>query len=384
MKQRTVHIALPCTGDDEWQAVREPIFNGWLTQGPRVAEFERAFAERHRVPHALAASSCTTGLHMILCALGIGPGDEVIVPSFTWIATANVVRHCGATPVFTDIDRATFTIDPDDAARRVTPRTRALIAVHLFGLCADIGALRAALPSNVQIVEDAACAAGADYKGVPAGGLGTAAAFSFHPRKSITTGEGGMVTTRDAQLAATIEKLRNHGAEISEEQRHDGPRPYLLPAFNLLGFNYRMTDVQGAIGLAQLGKLDAFIRERRHRAEWYRERLSDIPWLRTPIVPDGYGHAWQSYVTYIDAEKAPLPRDEIMDRMSGKGIATRPGTHAVHTLGLYREKYGLRPDDYPASRDCDRQTMALPMHNRMTDEDYEYVVVVLKGISPRR
>lgn len=377
---RKIQISLPSTGDEEWQATREPLTTGWLTQGPKVAEFERRFAERHQVPYALATTSCTTALHLILAAMGIGPGDEVIVPSFTWVATANAVLYCGGTPVLADVDRRTNNIDPADVARKVTPRTKAVIAVHLFGLCADMDALRAALPAGMPIIEDAACASGASYKGVPAGGLGHAAAFSFHPRKSITTGEGGMVTTRDKDLAAHADMLRNHGASISEEQRHKGPRPYLLAEFNLMGFNYRMTDLQGAVGLVQLGKLDRFIEERERWARWYVQELHGIPWLRMPVLPKEGQHAWQAFVTYVDPARAPMPRNQIMERLQAEGISTRPGTHAIHLLGYYREKLGCRPDDLPGARDCDAHTMAIPLHNRMTAEDYTYVVERLRGI----
>lgn len=215
--ERNIAIALPSTGEEEWLALREPIESGWLTQGPKVAEFERRFAELHDVKHAIAVTSCTTGLHLALNALGVGPGDEVIVPAFTWVATANVVVLCGATPVFVDIDRTTFNIDIAQVADKLTPRTKAVIAVHLFGLCADIDALRHLLPPDVRIVEDAACASGATYKGRAAGGLGDVAAFSFHPRKSVTTGEGGMLTTNDDAIAARASQARNHGATISEE-----------------------------------------------------------------------------------------------------------------------------------------------------------------------
>lgn len=374
---RNVPISLPSTGEEEWHAAREPLMSGWLTQGPAVGRFERAFAERHKVDHALAVTSCTTGLHLILAAMGIGPGDEVIVPSFTWVATANVVLYCGATPVLCDVDLETNNIDPADLAARISERTKAVIAVHLFGLCADIEAIRAAIPPHVAIIEDAACAAGASYKGVPAGGLGLAAAFSFHPRKSITTGEGGMVTTNDAGLAATADMMRNHGASISEEQRHNGPRPYLLAEFNLLGFNYRMTDLQGAVGMVQLGKLDRFIAERQQWAEYYRDRLQRLAWLRMPQFPIDGSHAWQAFVTYVDPESAPMPRNAMMERLQEAGIATRPGTHAIHMLGLYRERFGYRPDDFPGARACDANTMAIPLHNRMTREDYDHVVDAL-------
>jgi perosamine synthetase len=378
--QRTIQISLPSTGDQEWQAVREPLATGWLTQGPKVAQFERVFAERHGVRHALATTSCTTALHLILAALGVGPGDDVIVPAFTWVATPNVVLYCGATPVFADVDRETYNVDPADVGRKVTARTKAVIAVHLFGLCADMEALRAAVPAHIPLIEDAACAAGASYRGRFAGSLGLAAAFSFHPRKSITTGEGGMVTTNDAKLADTVNMLRNHGASISEEQRHAGPRPYLLPEFNLLGFNYRMTDLQGAVGIVQMTKLDSFISEREQWARWYAAELAGIPWLRMPQWPAAGAHAWQAFVTYVDPDAAPIPRNQIMERLQQQGISTRPGTHACHMLGLYRDRFHLKPGDFPGARDCDAQTMAIPLHNRMSAEDFQYVASALREI----
>jgi perosamine synthetase len=377
---KLIQISQPSTGDEEWQAAREPLMSGWLTQGPKVAEFERAFAARHGVRYALATSSCTTGLHLILAALGIGPGDEVIVPAFTWVATANVVLYCGATPVLADVQHDTYNIDPAEVARKLSSRTKAVIAVHLFGLCADMEALRRVIPAQVAIIEDAACASGASYRGAKAGGLGVAAAFSFHPRKSITTGEGGMLTTNDERLAHTANMLRNHGAEISEEQRHKGPRPYLLAEFNLLGFNYRMTDLQGAVGLVQLAKLDRFIAERDRWARWYMQELATVPWLRMPRLPTGGAHAWQAFVTYVDPRCAPRPRNDIMEELQRAGISTRPGTHAVHLLGYYRRRFGLQPDDFPAARDCDACTMAIPLHNRMSADDYRRVVDAIKRI----
>ncbi|MFP6861679.1 DegT/DnrJ/EryC1/StrS family aminotransferase [Pseudomonas sp.] len=380
MEKRNIAISLPCTGEEEWRATREPLMSGWLTQGPKVAAFEKAFAERHQVPHALAVTSCTTGLHLALAGLGIGPGDEVIVPAFTWVATANVVLYCGATPVFIDVDPQTYNLDVAQITAKVTDRTRAVIAVHLFGRCVDMDALRAGLPADVAIVEDAACAAGASWNGKPSGSLGDVAAFSFHPRKSVTTGEGGMVTTADAELAERMNQLRNHGATLSEEQRHHGPRPYLLPEFNLLGFNYRMTDLQGAVGIVQLGKLDGFIDERARWAEYYCDQLADIDWLRLPSAPAGGRHGWQAFVTYIDPAKAPMPRNDMMEILQAKGISTRPGTHAVHMLAYYRDRFGFNPEDFPGARDCNDHTMAIPLHNRMTAEDYAYVVDAIRQL----
>jgi len=377
---RTVQIATPSLGEEEWKALREPIESGWLTQGPKVAAFEKAFAARHEVKHAIAVTSATTGLHLALAALEIGPGDEVIVPAFTWVATANVVLYCGATPVFADVDRVTFNIDPKDLARRVTPRTRAVIPVHLFGLCADIDAIRAVLRPDIKVVEDAACAAGASWKGRSAGALGDLGVFSFHPRKSITTGEGGMVTTNNDQLSERVKMLRNHGASVSEEERHRGPRPYLLPEFNLLGFNYRMTDLQGAVGLVQLTKLDRFIDERAKMAARYRKDLVGLDWLRMPEEPRVGRHAWQAFVTYVDPNGAPRPRNEIMEFLQQRGVATRPGTHAVHMLGYYSKRFGFRPEDYPAARDCDQNTMAIPLHNKLSAADHGHVVAALMSL----
>ena len=377
--KRNIPISLPVTGEEEWHATREPLVNGWLTSGPKVREFEELFAKRHQVKHALAVTSATTALHLALVALEVGPGDEVIVPAFTWVSTANVVLYCAATVVFADVDPVTFNMDPQDLKKRITPKTKAIIPVHLFGLCANMDAIKA-IAGNIPLVEDGACAAGAAYKGTPAGALGTIGCFSFHPRKSVTTGEGGMITTNDDRLADVMSMLRNHGASISEEQRHHGPRPYILPDFNMLGYNYRMTDLQGAVGVVQIKKLDTFIDEREKWAAWYSEQLKDIPWLRTPQFGPEYKHGWQSFVTFVDESKAPCSRNEIMEKLQDQGISTRPGTHAVHMLNYYAQKYNIQPSDYPGAQAANDLSMAIPLHNRMVAEDYHYVVAVLKSL----
>lgn len=378
--KRNIQIAQPSTGEEEWLAVKEPIMTGWLTSGPKVREFERLFAERHQVKHAIAVTSCTTAIHLALAALDIKQGDEVLVPAFTWVSTANAVLYCGATPIFVDVDPTTFNINPEDIAHRITERTKAIIPVHLFGLCADMDAIKKVAP-NLAIIEDGACAAGAAYKDIPAGGLGDMGCFSFHPRKSVTTGEGGMVTTNDDLLAKKLQILRNHGASVSEEVRHHGPKPYLLPAFEVMGFNYRMTDLQGAMGIVQLGKLDRFINEREVWTKFYERELADVEWLSTPFAAEGYKHGWQSYPCFVDESKSPYPRNEIMEILQQAGIATRPGTHAVHMLDFYAKKYNIQPEDFPGTKAANNYSMAIPLHNLMTKEDYEYVVDVIKSIS---
>jgi dTDP-4-amino-4,6-dideoxygalactose transaminase len=378
-KTRNIPISLPHTGEEEWMATKEPIMSGWLTAGPKVREFEEIFAKRHGVKYAMAVTSATTALHLALVALGIKEGDEVIVPAFTWISTANVVIYCGAKVVFVDVERTTFNIDVNDLKKKITPRTKAIIPVHLFGLCADMDAVKA-VAGNIPLVEDGACAAGAGYKGKPAGSLGTLGCFSFHPRKSVTTGEGGMITTNDDKLAEIISSLRNHGASISEEQRHHGPKPYILPDFNMLGYNYRMTDLQAAVGIVQLKKLDLFIDEREKWAHYYNEELKSIPWLRIPEVGKDYKHGWQSYVIYIDETLAPMSRNDMMEKLQQMGISTRPGTHAPHMLAYYADKYNIKPGDFPGSKDCNDFSMSIPLFNKMTKEDYEYVVHALKSI----
>lgn len=377
--KRNIPISLPVTGEDEWHATREPLVNGWLTSGPKVREFEQLFADRHQVKHALAVTSATTALHLALVALNVQPGDEVIVPAFTWVSTANVVLYCGAKVVFADIDPITFNIDPNDLKNRITDKTKVIIVVHLFGLCANMDAIRA-VSGNIPLVEDAACASGAAYKDVPAGALGTIGCFSFHPRKSVTTGEGGMITTNDDKIGEMIGMLRNHGAAISEEQRHHGPRPYILPDFNMLGYNYRMTDLQGAVGVVQIKKLDQFIEERDKWANYYHQELSNIPWLRTPSADTAYKHGWQSYVTFVNEPRAPFSRNEIMEKLQEHGVSTRPGTHAVHMLNYYKGKYNLKPSDYPGAQAANDYSMAIPLHNRMSADDYAYVVEVLKSL----
>ena len=351
--------------------MREPLMTGWLTQGPKVARSSSrrspsgtASSTRSRRP--VARPGCTSSL----AALGIGPGDEVIVPAFTWVATANVVVYCGATPVFADVDRDTYNIDPADVARRITPRTKAVIAVHLFGLCADIDALRRrAAGRHVAIIEDAACACGrqptrasrrraARRRGVL---LVPSAQVDHHRRRRHGHDQRRRRWPRRAIM------LRNHGASVSEEQRHHGPRPYLLPEFNLLGFNYRMTDLQGAVGVVQLAKLDAFIDERDAWAAWYMRELASV---FMACACRSVRHMASMPGRRSSPTSTPPRRRCLATRSwsscKRKGISTRPGTHASTCSAITGIDSASSADDFPAAAICDARPMAIPLHNRMS------------------
>ena len=382
-----VPIARTALTEAEIESVLGPLRSGWLVQGPKVREFEEKWSAFTDAPHSIAVTSCTTGLHLAAVALGLAPGDEVIVPAFTWIATANIVEHQQAKVVFCDIDLETFNIDPAAFEAAITPRTRGVIPVHLFGLAADMDAINAiAKKHGLWVIEDAACGFGATYEGRHVGALGDAGAFSFHPRKAITTGEGGMITLNDAALAEKIRQLRDHGAAISDHQRHLGPRPYLLADHPLAGYNQRMTDFQAALGSAQMDRAEAIIAERRRLAGQYDEAFADLDWLRTPARLEGYGHGYQSYpclfqpqeVTSATVAQVNAARNAWMDELQQQGISTRPATHAVHMLSYYREKYDLGSQDFPnawAANDC---SISLPLFHGMTEAEQNHVIRVVR------
>ena len=385
----SIPITRPVMGRRERELILKPLETGWLVQGPYVQRFEEAFCEFTGSPHALAVSNCTTGLHLILHASGIGPKDEVIVPSFTYIATANAVEYTGARPVFCDIDLETFNLDPALVEKKITPRTKAILAVSLFGLSAPMGALNSlARKHGLKLMEDAACALGAKRHGKHAGADSLAASFSFHPRKAVTTGEGGMVITSDDKLFEAMAKLRNHGAEATDLERHLNQGGSLLPAFNLLGFNYRMTDIQGALGVAQMERAADVIAARREAAKVYDEMLENVEGFAPPKVSKGYEHSYQSYVVLYNGGEQPgrgnlaelnRRRNRLMGAMEKEGIAVRQGTHAVHTLGYYAGKYGISPGDFPMSLLADRLSMTLPLFPGISREEQARVVGMLSA-----
>lgn len=381
-----IPITRPWFDEAEEEAVLEPLRSGWVVQGPRVEAFERRFADFTGSPHAAAATSCTTALHMCVDALGLEPGDEVVVPGFTWVATANVVEYMGARPVFVDVELDTFNVDPGALEAAVTPRTVGLIPVHLFGVCCDMEpVLGVAERNDLWVLEDAACALGARIGEDHAGTMGDAGCFSLHPRKSITTGEGGMVTTGDAHLDRMVRSLRDHGAIRTDLERHEGEEGYRLAGYPRRGYNFRMTDLQGAVGEAQMDKLDRVLERRRMLAARYDAALSELDWFVPQRVPEEHVHGYQAYVGLFRPEEPTLDnvdrlhglRNELMGGLEREGIATRQGTHAAGLVEYYRERYDLSPRDLQRSWICDRLTITLPLFPQMSGPDVDRVVEAL-------
>ena len=386
-KQFDIPITKPVFGPEELQAVQRPLQSGWVVQGPFVKEFETLFAAFVKASSATAVSSCTAALHIAMAALKLKPGDEVMVPAFTWVSSANAVEYMGAKPVFCDINPKTFNIDVDQLKSLIGPRTVGIMAVHLFGLCADMNPIiELAKKHGLWVVEDAACAVGAWYHGRHAGTLGDIGCFSFHPRKSITTGEGGMLTSCQSGNDAVFRSLREHGASRSDLGRHEASGAFMLSEYNCLGYNYRMTDIQAALGCAQMARLASILEGRTVRAHKYDKALAQIEWLEAPAVPPQYVHGYQAYVTMFrpeqiswnNVDRLHRHRNNLMGRLEGIGISTRQGTHAPVILGYYRDKYGLRREDFPNAYFADRLSLTLPLYVQMTDVEQQAVLENLK------
>jgi dTDP-4-amino-4,6-dideoxygalactose transaminase len=373
-----VQITSPKFDHAEIDQVRRCLESGWVTQGPLTVEFERLFAARHAVRHSLATTSCTAALHLAAMALGLKNGDEVIVPAFTWVTSAHCAEYTGAKAVFADVDPETFNLDPAAFEAAITPASRAVVVVHLFGLAAKMHeVLTIARRHGLKVIEDAACAIGTTYDGKPVGSLGDIGCFSFHPRKIITTGEGGMVTTQCDSLAERVKSLRNHGS-TGPAPGDDPSRPFVMSTFNSIGYNLRLSDIQAAVGIAQMAKLDGLLAERRNRARRYSQLLKGVPDIATPIEPPGCGHTFQSYVIRLIAGGRER-RNRVMDALAARRIQTRPGTHAVHRLGYYASKYRLQPDAFPRAAECEDLTITLPIFPGMDDAQQDLVAAELKS-----
>ena len=353
MTREVIRLARPDVGAQELAAIAEVLESGQLTMGPWVERFERALADAVGTADAVAVSSGTAALHLAMLALGVGEGDEVIVPAYTFPATANAVELCGGRAVLVDVDPETFLVRPELVAEAVTPRTRAVLAVHLFGRPVEWEELQTAVPQDVALVEDAAGALGASYRGTPCGALGLMACLSFHPRKIVTTGEGGAVTTDEAELAASIRRLRHHG--IAAVVPTDIPSP---------GLNYRLADVLCALGVPQLERLESLLVARERVAGWYEERLAHA--VGVPGASDGDRHGWQAYVVTLDR------RDEALEGLRADGIEAQIGTYAVNTLAAYRDR-----GSFPGADAAFARALALPFAGTMTEDEVDRVATAL-------
>lgn len=374
-----INITEPSFDETEIELIRSALGSKWVTQGPMTERFEKLIAENQHAKHALACTSCTAALHLATMALDLKAGDEVIIPAFTWITSAHSAEYTGAKAVFVDIDLATFNIDPKALEAAITPRTKAVVAVHLFGLAAPMDEIRAICSRHgIRIIEDAACAIATTYKGKPVGTIGDIGCFSFHPRKVVTTGEGGAVTTNDDELAASVRSLRNHGATGMPSPEIEPHGPWTMATFNRLGFNLRLSDIQAAVGVAQMAKLAMLVEDRRASARRYTELLCDVNELVLPVAGELEGHTYQSYVVRV-ADGGRARRNRVMSALGLSEIQTRPGTHAVPRLGYYREKYGLRAADFPNASAAEDTTITLPIVPFMKAHDQDRVIDVLRN-----
>jgi dTDP-4-amino-4,6-dideoxygalactose transaminase len=371
----TIPIMRPLLGPEEAAAAAAAVASGWVAQGPRVAQFERAFAARVQAGHGVAVSSCTAALHLGLVLHGIGRGDEVIVPSLSFIATANAVRYTGATPVFADVDLRSGNLTAKTVEQVRTPATRAVLVVHQAGVPADLEELQSLCdPIGLPILQDAACAAGSTYRGRPVGADALLAAWSFHPRKLLTTGEGGMLTVDDEEAAVRLRRLREHGMNVSAADRHAGGVP-VVESYLETGFNYRLTDIQAAVGLAQLGRLDAIVERRRERAARYQALLADVPGLLMVSDPSYGTTNYQSFWVLLP-DDFPVTRNRLMELMHDAGITTRRGIMASHLEPAYA---GHPHGDLPMTEQLTEQSLILPLFHDLTDKQQDRVVAVLRA-----
>jgi perosamine synthetase len=391
--QSFIPIAIPYMGEPEAEAAQRVIMSGWVTQGPEVAAFEQEFAAHVGADHACAVSNCTTALHLALLAVGVQPGDEVITVSHSYIATANSIRYCGATPVFIDIEPQSYNINPLLIADAITARTRAILVVHQMGMPCDLKAiLEIAHRHQLPVIEDAACAIGSQVLwngewqniGHPHADI---ACFSFHPRKVISTGDGGMLTTDNPKWDQQFRLWRQHGMSVPDTVRH-GAKQVIIESYPMLGYNYRMTDIQAAVGREQLKRLPEIVDRRRHLAQRYQTALADLPGLKLPIEPTWAKSNWQSFCVRLSEQSDQL---QVMQAMLDAGIATRRGIMCAHREPAYQIEAwacGVAKDACQCQpRSCDRlseseqaqdRAILLPLFHQMTEQQQDYVIATLK------
>jgi dTDP-4-amino-4,6-dideoxygalactose transaminase len=374
MAATTIPVMRPWLGPEEAAAAAETIASGWVAQGPKVAAFEQAVCGQVGTDHGVALSSCTAALHLAMVVLGLGPGDEVVVPSLSFIATANAVRYVGATPVFADVDQTTQNLSAKTIEQTLTSATRAVILVHQAGVPADLDEVHVLCdPLEVAVVEDAACALGATYRGRPVAANTELAAFSFHPRKVITTGEGGMIVTSLADRAERLRRLREHGMNVSAAVRHVSPEP-VIESYLETGFNYRMTDIQAAVGLAQLSRLETLVTRRRALGARYQEQLADVPGLRMVRDPPYGTTNYQSFWVVLP-DDFPVSRDHLLRLLAEAGISARRGIMAAHLEPAYA---GHPCDQLPVTEWLTSRSLILPLFHQMTEEEQDRVVAVVR------
>ena len=388
-----IPITKAILGDEEKIAITKPLDTGWIVQGPYVFKFQELFRDFTKSKYAHATTNCTTALHLGLEAMGITKGDKVIVPSFSWVSSANAVEYTGAEVLFCDIDLKTFNIDETKLEKLLEGDNsiKAIMPVNLFGLCANLPfIMKLARKHKLRVIEDSACGFDSWIDDKHSGTFGDCGCFSFHPRKSITTGEGGMLITDDKNIANKVSQLKDHGADKSDFTRHNQKLSFFLPNFSVKGFNYRMTDIQGALGVSQMNKKNLIMDGRKKIAKKYNEALSNLPKLLTPYVPKGYKHGYQNYtciftdgedISKLDKEKIDRinrKRNIFMEKLEAMTIATRQGTHAIHTLSYYKNKYNLKDEDFLMSYAADRLSVALPVYANMNANEFDYVISNIK------
>ena len=373
-----IPIAKPYLTEEEAQAAYDTILTGWITQGPRVQEFEEKFAAYTGARYAVAVSNCTTALHLSLIVAGIGAGDEVICPSMSYIATANAIKYVGATPVFAEVQPETYNLDAGDVEKRITDKTRAILLVHQIGMPADIDAFKQLSDKyGLKLIEDAACAAGSAYKGSKIGSHSELVCFSFHPRKVISTGDGGMITTNRADYCERLRLLRQHGMSVNDRVRHDASK-IIFEDHVEIGYNYRMTDIQAAVGIKQLEKLDWIVEQRRKIAAAYNQAFSDLNSFRLPLEEEGYFSNYQSYSIYLKPS-CSVPRNSFMQQLLDIGIASRRGIMTSHRETAYKrsqEHAGLA-----VSEDLQDNSILLPLYVPMQEQEIKYVIACVRSIA---